>query len=249
AVARAAGLLAVGAGLRRDRPLLRRVGVAFVALAAAHAVRSSGTAVVVPVALTLAATAALLAAAVPFLFSAVRGLWEQREAYRVEAERLRAALRCAETPSGSPPAPRSAQEVDAPGRSVDASSVGASGGSVGASGRSADAPSTGATGRWAGASGGTVGASGTSVRAPGTSVDAADATGRARGGPGGACETGDACGGPAEAEVLALAEAVDERRPAARGPLRLVAPPPRDGSSPAPEGPPGRAHQARQRSS
>ncbi|MEU7816634.1 hypothetical protein AB0B41_30150, partial [Pseudonocardia sp. NPDC049154] len=91
----AAGLLAVGAGLRRDRPLLRRIGLAFALLAASHAVRASAAAVVVPVALTLAATAALLAAAVPFLFSAVRGLWEQREAYRVEAERLRAALRSA----------------------------------------------------------------------------------------------------------------------------------------------------------
>ncbi|GAA4557457.1 hypothetical protein [Pseudonocardia xishanensis] len=88
----AAGLLALVAGLRRDRPLLRRVGLAFAALAAAHAVAVSGVAATVPVALTLAATAALLAAAVPFLFSAVRGLWEQREAYRVEAELLRAAL-------------------------------------------------------------------------------------------------------------------------------------------------------------
>ncbi|GLL15566.1 hypothetical protein GCM10017577_67180 [Pseudonocardia halophobica] len=98
----AAGLLAVGAGLRRDRPLLRRVGVAFAVLAASHAVRASGAAVVVPVALTFAATAALLAAAVPFLFSAVRGLWEQREAYRVEAERLRAALRSAGSETRAP---------------------------------------------------------------------------------------------------------------------------------------------------
>jgi len=88
----AAGLLTLAAGLRRDRPLLRRTGSAFATLAVAHAVAVSGVAATVPVALTIAATAALLGAAVPFLFSAVRGLWEQREAYRVEAEALRAAL-------------------------------------------------------------------------------------------------------------------------------------------------------------
>ncbi|MFR9801655.1 hypothetical protein ACL02T_05030 [Pseudonocardia sp. RS010] len=122
----AAGLLAVGAGLRRDRPLLRRVGVAFALLAAAHAVRASGAAVV-PVALSLSATAALLSAAVPFLFSAVRGLWEQREAYRFEAERLRAALRRAETPpSGGVGSSVGAGPSDRAGASVGAgSSVGA----------------------------------------------------------------------------------------------------------------------------
>jgi hypothetical protein len=88
----AAGLLLLAAGVRRDRPLLRRVGLAFAVLATAHAVSVSGVAATVPVALHLGATATLLAAAVPFLFSAVRGLWEQREAYRVEAESLRAAL-------------------------------------------------------------------------------------------------------------------------------------------------------------
>jgi hypothetical protein len=88
----AAGLLALVAGLRRDRPLLRRIGLGFALLATAHAVSVSGVAAAVPVAMHLAAAATLLGAAVPFLFSAVRGLWEQREAYRVEAESLRAAL-------------------------------------------------------------------------------------------------------------------------------------------------------------
>ncbi|MCF7552980.1 hypothetical protein [Pseudonocardia sp. WMMC193] len=88
----AAGLLAVAAGVRRDRPLLRRVGLAFALPAAAHAVSVSGVQASVSVALDLAATVALLAAAVPFLFGAVRRLQEEREAYRAEVESLRASV-------------------------------------------------------------------------------------------------------------------------------------------------------------
>ncbi|MCE3552458.1 hypothetical protein LWC33_13430 [Pseudonocardia sp. RS11V-5] len=223
----AAGLLAVGAGLRRDRPLLRRVGVAFALLAASAAVRASGAAVVVPVALTLAATFALLAAAVPFLFSAVRGLWEQREAYRVEAERLRAALRSAGTDgrrTGSGSDGRATGWAGSEGRGSgwagserrgrgSAGSEGRGRGSAGFDGRGrGSAGSEGRGSGWAGSEGRGRGWAGSEGRGSGS----AGFDGRGTHGAG--LESGSA----GVAEVLALADAVDERRRSSRGPLRLV---------------------------
>jgi hypothetical protein len=71
----AAGVLAVLAGLRRDRPLLRRIGLAFVALASAHAAElgPGGATGGLSVSLHLAGVAAMLGAGVPFLLSSRRG--------------------------------------------------------------------------------------------------------------------------------------------------------------------------------
>ncbi|GAA1868545.1 hypothetical protein GCM10009836_56300 [Pseudonocardia ailaonensis] len=105
----AAGLLAVGAGLRRDRPLLRRTGLAFAALAIAHAIRVSGVAVAVPLALELAATVVLLGAAVPY-YASTRRLLARRS-----------------STSRSTPAPRAPSSVRSDGRNREAPGVWRSG--------------------------------------------------------------------------------------------------------------------------
>ncbi|MCW0215696.1 MAG: hypothetical protein OJJ54_20255 [Pseudonocardia sp.] len=70
----AAGVLAVLAGLRRDRPLLRRVGLAFVAFAAAHAAGLGPGGPTGPLAASLYLTGvvATLGAGIPFLLSSRR---------------------------------------------------------------------------------------------------------------------------------------------------------------------------------
>lgn len=77
----AAGLLLVLVGLPRDRPLLRRIGLAFTTIGVAHAIRLSGwhASTVVVEAFELAAVAMFLVAALPFLLVSVQHVWREQE--------------------------------------------------------------------------------------------------------------------------------------------------------------------------
>lgn len=92
AAAGAAGLVLVAAGFVQDRPLARRVGLAFAALGGAHALGTLTARVQVAGVLELAAASMLLVAAVPFLVGAVRLVGRQQEASRASVAQAEAVM-------------------------------------------------------------------------------------------------------------------------------------------------------------